>query len=124
MMYLRRNEHETLSVLRISTAVLDLPGSIVTDANASSDYVRFAPSPQGLVIVDRDLAFAHSWVDTEYFEYMRKKSARCAEVLVPNRVGPEFIMGAYVSCAEAQKSLEAAIVVPLAVEQNRSLFFA
>jgi len=41
MLYKRQGQHADLCVLQVSTDVLDLLGVVVTDANASSDYVRF-----------------------------------------------------------------------------------
>ncbi|MCS6804590.1 MAG: DUF4433 domain-containing protein [Blastocatellia bacterium] len=105
MLYKLRGQHLDLCVLRVSTDVLDLPGTVVTDANASSNYVRFAAAPAGLSIVDRDLTFADDWRDQDPIQYFRKKSAKCAEVLVPDRVGPRFILGAYVSCPEAMNRM-------------------
>ncbi len=122
MMYKRRSRHAELSVLRVSADVLDLPGVVVTDANASSSYRRFAAAPRGLSTVDRELTFADDWRDNDYFEYLRKKSAKCAEVLVPNCVPPRFLMGAYVSCEDARDLLDA-LGVSLATTINSHLFF-
>ncbi len=122
MLYLRRGQHAELCVLRVSTDVLDLPGVVVTDANASSDYVRFAPAPQGLAIVDRDLTFAEYWTDDDPIEYYRKKSAKCAEVLAPNRVEPDYIMGTYVSGDVALARLKE-LGVRLETTVNPHLFF-
>lgn len=58
MMFLRKESHMDLCVLRVRVGVLDLPGVVITDRNASADYVRFAPAPNGLSIVDRELVFA------------------------------------------------------------------
>jgi hypothetical protein len=41
MMYLRRGRHRELCVLRVSPDVLDLPGVVVADGNASSGYTAF-----------------------------------------------------------------------------------
>ncbi len=107
MLFLRKAQHATLSVLRIGTAVLDLAGVVITDQNAASDYVRFVPSPDGLSIVDRDLTFAEYWTHEDQIEFWRHKSIKCAEVLVPDCVTPRYILGAYVSCPEAQSLVEA-----------------
>ena len=48
MTYLRRDQHASLCILRISPLVIDLAGAIVTDQNAASDYAQFAPLPAGL----------------------------------------------------------------------------
>lgn len=100
MMYRRRAQHQTLCVLRITTDVLDLPGVVVTECNASSDYVRYASAPDGLAIVDSQLAFAEWWLHNDPIEQHRRRSARCAEVLVPDLVATGLIRGAYVSCPE------------------------
>lgn len=41
MMFLRRGAHQELCVLSVSTGVLDVPGTVDSDQNASSNYVRF-----------------------------------------------------------------------------------
>jgi ssDNA thymidine ADP-ribosyltransferase, DarT len=86
MMYRRKERHEELAVLSISTVVLDLTGVVVTDRNASvdEDFVRFEPAPDGLAIVDEALTFAHYWTHEDYYEQIRRKQAKQAEVLVPD----------------------------------------
>lgn len=74
----------------------------MTNANAAGDWVRFAPAPGGLNIVDEHLAFAEWWTDMNPIIQMRKKAARCAEVLVPDRVAPSLILGALVSGATSR----------------------
>jgi len=41
MLFKRLNEAGMLCVLRVSTEVLALPGAVISDQNAASDYVRF-----------------------------------------------------------------------------------
>ena len=105
MMYKRRTMHKELCVIRINTAVLNLAGVVITDGNASSDYVRFLSSPVGLQMIDREYVFAHSWYHDDPIEKFRHASAKCAEVLVPERVTTDFIIGAYVSCEESKAQL-------------------
>jgi hypothetical protein len=71
---------------------------VITDQNAASDYVRFAASPDGLVHVDHALTFARNWThpDDQIAEW-RHKAAKCAEVLVPDSVQPDYIRSVYVS---------------------------
>jgi len=122
MLYVRQSHHIDLCILRVSTQVLDLPGVVIADSNASSDYARFAPAPKGLSIVDKHLTFAEYWTHLDPFEAMRRKSAKCAEVLVPDRIDPGLITGAYVSCPEATATLEAlGVDIPVAI--NSYLFF-
>jgi hypothetical protein len=122
MLSKRKNQHDTLCVLRISPSVLDLPGVVVTDGNASSQYVRFAAAPGGLHIVNRDLTFAEYWTDPDPIQYFRRKSAKCAEVLVPECVEPRFLIGAYVSCDESLARWSAMGILISAVI-DRHLFF-
>ncbi len=122
MMYKRKEQHGELCVLRVDPDVLELPGVVVTDANASGDYVRFAAAPGGLAIVNRELTFAAYWTDQNLILYFQKKAAQCAEVLVPDRVEPRFITGAYVSCeASVARMRELEVNLPVTVE--RHLFF-
>ncbi|MFZ5625125.1 MAG: DUF4433 domain-containing protein [Gemmatimonadota bacterium] len=122
MLYKRQHQHLDLCVLQVSTDVLDLPGVVVTDANAASDYVRFAAAPAGLSIVDREATFAEYWTDPNPIVQWQKKSAKCAEVLVPDRIDPGFIMGAYVSCQTAMNSLNG-LGTGIAVSINAHMFF-
>lgn len=41
MLFKRLSEAGTLCILRVSTAVLALAGTVISDQNAASDYVRF-----------------------------------------------------------------------------------
>ncbi len=88
---MKQRRHQELCVLRVSPEVLDLQRVVVTDQNAASDYVRWGRT---LAIVDRHLVFAERWThpDDQIAEW-RHKSTKCAEVLVPDRVGPEHVLG-------------------------------
>jgi hypothetical protein len=111
-----------LCVLRVSTEFLDFSGVVITDSNASSDYARFSPAPRGLSIVDKEMTFAEYWTHPDPFEAMRCKSAKCAEVLVPDRIDPGLITEAYVSCSEAKEAFEAlGVLIPVSI--NSHLFF-
>lgn len=122
MLYVRRCHHDKLCVLRVSPNVLDIEGVVVTDGNASSDYVRFVPAPGGLCIVDKAMTFARFWTHANMIEEYCHKTAKCAEVLVPHRLSPDLIMGVYVSCAISKKDLESTgIGIPVII--NPDLFF-
>lgn len=109
-------------MLQVSTDVLDLDGVVVTDRNAASGYARFYESAAGLASLDRDLVFAEWWTHPDYYEQLRRGSITCAEILVPDRVPPEFIQGIYVSGPEPQARVGSEqSAVPVTV--NRQLFF-
>lgn len=122
MLYKRQGQYLELCVLQVSTDVLDLPGVVVTDANASSHYVRFAAAPGGLSIVDREATFAEYWTDPNPIVQWQNKSAKCAEVLVPDKVEPRFILGAYVSCQQAMDRLNG-LGTGIGVTINGHMFF-
>lgn len=52
MLYKRLDHITTLCILRVSTDVFYIEGAVITDQNASSDYVRFLPpySPKSVTI--------------------------------------------------------------------------
>ena len=122
MLYKLRSKHAELCVLRINTDVLDLPGVVITDGNASSDYASFRAAPQGLKIVDQALTFSKNWTCSDEIEAFRRKSAKCAEVLVPDSLDTSYIVGAYVS-GPAGASAFNAISVGISATINSHLFF-
>jgi hypothetical protein len=120
MLFKRRDEE--VCVLSISPSVLDLGGVIVTDQNAGSDYVGFWPAPDGLRYVDRERTFAEYWTDDDQIEHWRKKAAKCAEVLVPDRVDPRYIRHACVASVEMKTRMDA-MGTGLKVHVDGHLFF-
>nr|VFK16437.1 MAG: protein of unknown function (DUF4433) [Candidatus Kentron sp. LFY] len=105
MMYKRLAQVEVLCVLCVSTDVLNLPGVVITDQNAASDYVRFYP-PRFSTFLDFDWICADDWRHPDdSIAYYRHKSAKCAEVLVPNTVPPSFIRKAHVVSDTARTAL-------------------
>ncbi len=115
--------HTDLCVLRVNTEVLDLPDVVVVDQNASSDYAGFYAAASGLKHLDRDLIFAEFWTHPNNpIEEWRHGSIICAEVLAPDRIDPDLVAGAYVSCLDAKTTLEAlGVNIPVAI--NPYLFF-
>lgn len=123
MMYtLLKNSAGPLAVVRVNPAVLDLPDSVVTDGNAASDDTAFFPSPRGLAWLDEDKVYADSWDHPDYWTKVELKRLRCAEVLVPNQVESQFIIGCYVDHRNRRR--ECSSQSPrLPVEVNAHVFF-
>lgn len=95
-------DHTRLCVLRIDREVIKLPGVVLTDRNASSDYVRFSNFPDGLELIDKDVLFAQYWKHPEdQIREWEHISIKCAEVLVPDKIDASCILGACTSCTEA-----------------------
>ncbi len=122
MMYVLRSQHADLAVLTVDTTVLDIPGTVLADGNAASDATAFYESPGGLGNLDEDAIFATDWTDQDLFEYWYKKRVKCAEVLVPDEVQPDFIIGAYVS-SQGNLARFGALGLGINASVNTSLFF-
>lgn len=121
MMYKRKAQATTLCVLRVSREVFDLDNVVLSDQNASSDYARFL-SPSQLGWIDLDMVFARDWTSNDCIAYYRQKAAKCAEVLVPHRVRPELIFGAYEGDSSAEQALLATgFACPIVIDAD--LFF-
>jgi hypothetical protein len=120
---LHGNSIDEVCVLRVSPGVIDLPSVVIADQNAASDYVRFADASAGLALVHRDTVFAEYWThpDDQIAEW-RHKSAMCAEVLVPQVVVPNLVIGAYVGTKQAGRNVKA-VAAGLAVSLNEYMFF-
>ena len=102
-----RRRNKEICVLRISATVLELPGVIISDQNAASGYARFYPEKDGLMAIDKDTVFATFWLHPENLvAKWRHGSAKCAEVLIPNRIEPKYILGALVANQTALESLK------------------
>ncbi len=102
MMYKRKEQHRELCVVRVDKDIVHHPTAIVADQNAASSYVRFSKAAPGLALINKHRVFAESWYYPEdQIETWRHKAAMCCEVLIFERVPPEYITGVYVSCPES-----------------------
>ena len=111
-----------LIVIRVSSDVLDISNTVITDGNAATWNTHFHPSPGGLSELDSELIFARYWTDSDYMKYLEKKRARNAEVLVPGLVPSEYIEGCYVDTQEKRRAcLERENLT--AVDVRREIFF-
>ncbi len=122
MLFKRQAEAPNLCVLRVSTQVLALEGTVISDQNAASGYVRFL-HPRHLSLLDFDAIYAMVWLHPDdQIAQWRHSSQKCAEVLVPQRVETRFLTGAYVVDDAARSRLEA-LGLALPVTPNPVLFF-
>jgi hypothetical protein len=83
--------------------------------------VRFL-HPSQAHLLDFERIYAPSWTDQDRFEYYDKKRKKCAEVLIPWRVEPRFLVGAYV-VDSAAKSLLSNFGFPLPITIEGNMFF-
>ena len=107
MLSARRNQNQDLCILKIDASILDFRGVVVSDRNASSSYASFYPPVIGIRNIDFNLVYATWWKDDDYYVEMKKKSIKCAEVLVPHEVPYNFIVCAAVVSEQAKHKLEA-----------------
>jgi ssDNA thymidine ADP-ribosyltransferase, DarT len=122
MLFKRLAEAPNLCVLRVSPQVLELEGAVISDQNAASDYVRFL-HPRQWQLLDFDAIYAMDWRHPgNPAAYYRHSSQKCAEVLIPQRVEPRFLTGAYVVDDVGRSRLEA-FESALPVAANPVLFF-
>jgi ssDNA thymidine ADP-ribosyltransferase, DarT len=105
MLYKRKNMYLDICVLRVKVDVLDLPGVVVVTGNAASDYIAFFPARRGIEKIQKEFVFARSWKDDDAIKGFQKKAAICAEVLVPDFIPKELIIGAYISCDAVVKKI-------------------
>ncbi len=104
MLYRLIMNDKNVCVLKINEAIIDLPGTIVADRNASSDWVRFYPAETGLAHIDEELIYARDWTNPDdQVDEWRRKSCICAEVLRPDQVDVKWIRGIYGSCEDTAR---------------------
>lgn len=121
MLYKRKDDADSLCVLRVSTQILHLAGVVITDQNAASDWVRFL-HPRQLHLLDFDAIFAMDWRHlNDPIAYRSHRSKKCAEVLVPHFVDPKFLIGAYVVSSDVATQLSQVCVLPITIDA--SMFF-
>ncbi len=96
---------DSVCLLRVSPEVMDSPGVVITDRNASSSAVRFAEPDSGLRRIEEGVIFAQYWTHSDSIRQDDHKSRMCAEVLVPSVVDPRMIVGAYVGSKKARRAL-------------------
>ena len=89
MMYVSRAKHSDMCVLRLSTEILDLPNVVITDKNASSDYVRFYDSPRVLVNINLKFFFSFSqknfWKKSNIFMKSKSDGSKMVLAVMPRR---------------------------------------
>jgi ssDNA thymidine ADP-ribosyltransferase, DarT len=120
MMAKKRPQHAEICVLRVVPDVLDLPGAVIADQNASSKYALFLRSPAGLKKLNYDEVFVRSWIRPgDQISEWRLGSAVCAELLIPHKIESRFIFGAYVKGARSLSEFqEACPQLPCAINSD------
>lgn len=105
MMYKRKDNAEELCILAVRTSVLNIEGCVLSDQNSSTDLVKFYTPEDGLNNINFDLVFEQYWNVGDYYEQRRRKAIKCAEILVPDCIPYDYIVGAYVLNDESKHKL-------------------
>lgn len=121
MMYKRKEESDNLCVLQISPKVMELEGVVLSDRNASADFVGFY-SLDYINSLDFDKIYARHWNHDNPIEKQKHKLLKCAEVLVPTKVDFDYIFGAYV-VSDKSKDLLNKQGFDLKITINPDIFF-
>jgi len=92
-----RSKNNKICVLRINNRVLDIDGVIITDQNAAREC-WFKTVDEGLPLLNKEEIYATFWTDdNDPIKEYKQKGIKCAEVLVPDRVHSDYIIGSYVA---------------------------
>lgn len=123
MLYKRQAERDTFCVLRVDSKIGRSEGAVFTDGNAGSRrYQRFYGYSE-IKLLPFDEIYSVDWNHPDPAEKRRLKFHKCAEILVPKRVPPEMIFGAWVASETAKSSLaELGFCGELNIDSN--LFFS
>lgn len=105
MLYARQDIADELCILALSATVMDLEGCVLADRNAATSLVRFYAPMEGMEQLDFTKIHARYWKDSNPLVQREKKAIKCAEILIPHSVSPEYIVGAYVVSHEAEIQL-------------------
>lgn len=118
-----RDRNSQICVLCVDPSILDSSNVIISDRNASSNYVRFYTAKAGLEALNKDTICANFWLhpDNQYEEWAHK-SAKCAEVLVPDKIDSRNILGAIVANNTALAAFKK-LQIPLTVSIKSDIFF-
>jgi ssDNA thymidine ADP-ribosyltransferase, DarT len=122
MLFSLEGQYDDLVVARIDPAVMDLPNVVLADGNARATRTRFHECPYGLDVLNEAVVFATWWTDPDPAIRDEGARVRAAEILVPDVVKPEFIMGFY-AWSETVRGRVMPLVAPLPVQIHPYLFF-
>lgn len=100
MLYRRREEQWRLCLIEVSPMALEKREFFFTDRNAAAQGARFFDRLSELAELPWDVLRAASWCD-----YPNGRAQRCAEVLVPDCIAPDFVRRVWAYDREAVRWL-------------------
>lgn len=90
---------DKICVIGVDPGIALVEGSVITDGNAASEHTRFYPSPSGLANLEpyRKRIFMKYWTAGNPDRESENIRLQCAEVLVPDRVPPDYLRHLYLA---------------------------
>ena len=96
MLYKRQEIADQLCILALSAKVIDIEGCVLADRNAATSLARFYSPLEGIEQLDFQKIHATYWIDPNPIVQREQKAIKCAEILIPDSIPTEYIVGAYV----------------------------
>lgn len=122
----QKKDRNSICVLRISPEILKYRHTVVSDQNASTTAVEFfkAQDFSFNANIREAITSDRSVPNDKKIDFNTYKQQRQAEVLVPYRILPDYIQGAYVYSATAKSTLAALLPADrLIIEVFDKLFY-
>lgn len=101
-----RSHYNDICILAIDPSIMNIPGTVVTSCNAASSVVKFADPTEMTDVLNFDIIYAQYWTDDNIHVYYNNKLIKCAEVLIPDCIPYDYIMGAIVINNIAKEKLK------------------
>lgn len=101
-----RHKNNDICIICIDPKILNIQGVVMSDMNAARSLVSFFDVKSGLKNIDFNKIFMDNWTSDDSVIYDDNKGAKCAEVLVPHTITPDYILGFIVCSEEAKTKLE------------------
>lgn len=120
MLYSRKGIQNDIVILAINTKIIGGTEVVFTDGNAASSGTKFYSSVTDLQNLNMACIYGEYWNDFE-----DGKRERCAETLVPNRIGASMILKVFCNGTLSMRQVEevTAQFDNVSVEINPILFF-
>jgi hypothetical protein len=87
----------SLCVLEISSEVLKIEGTVLTDMNAAKGKLVRYHSPSEINLLPFDQIYARYWVNPDRSPNLELKGRKCAEILVPKVVEARHIVAIHIA---------------------------
>lgn len=101
-----RDKNNEICILAIKPEILNIDGAIVTDCNAAAGITQFIEPKNMEEVLDFEKIYMRYWNDSDEWVKARNRLIKCAEVLVPDLIPPEYIIGAVVANSYAADALK------------------